>query len=189
MLTTKRPTPTTVLYTVSSRPTATTLSSRIRLTLSLLLRLSAAFLVVTILLFEYTHLTIAALDFHILQSLATHVLTSQPGCLILPILETSPRPYRLLFVAVTAYLILRRFHITESLLVIRGLGVQTSTSPPSYVGTARTRFIPTSSIQDIFIHEAFEGFEVRFYLSIVVEGEEDVVVVFPVSTYPLGCPV
>jgi phosphatidylinositol N-acetylglucosaminyltransferase subunit H len=41
------------------------------------------------------------------------------------------------------------------------------------------RFIPTTSIQDILIHEAFRGFEVRFYLFIVVKGEEDVVVVFP----------
>ena len=31
----------------------------------------------------------------------------------------------------------------------------------------------------MFIHEAFIGFEVRFYLAIVVRGEEDVVVVFP----------
>jgi len=38
-------------------------------------------------------------------------------------------------------------------------------------------------IQDIFIHEAFKGFEVRFYLAIVVEGEHDVVVVFPVSFF------
>jgi phosphatidylinositol glycan class H protein len=42
-----------------------------------------------------------------------------------------------------------------------------------------SRFIPTSAIQDVFIHEAFRGFEVRFYLAIVVRGEEDVVVVFP----------
>ncbi|TKA71257.1 hypothetical protein B0A49_04147 [Cryomyces minteri] len=34
-------------------------------------------------------------------------------------------------------------------------------------------------IQDIFIHEAFKGFEVRFYLAVVVEGEEEAVVVFP----------
>ena len=46
-----------------------------------------------------------------------------------------------------------------------------------------TRFIPTTAIQDIFIHEAFKGFEVRFYLSIVVQGEEDVVVVFPVCIF------
>ena len=58
--------------------------------------------------------------------------------------------------------------------------MQTSTSSRSYLGTSSTRFIPTTHIQDIFIHEAFKGFEVRFYLSIVVEGEEDVVVVFPV---------
>ncbi|KAF2817300.1 uncharacterized protein BDZ99DRAFT_374402, partial [Mytilinidion resinicola] len=67
----------------------------------------------------------------------------------------------------------------ESLLVLRGLGIQTSTSSPTYLSTPTTRFIPTTSIQDIFIHEAFKGFEVRFYLAIVVEGEEDVVVVFP----------
>ena len=43
----------------------------------------------------------------------------------------------------------------------------------------RTRFIPTEKIQDILINEAFKGFEVRYYLVIVVEGEEDVVVCFP----------
>ncbi|KAJ9661972.1 hypothetical protein H2201_006261 [Coniosporium apollinis] len=69
----------------------------------------------------------------------------------------------------------------ESLLVLRGLGIQTSSSSPTYLSTPTTRFIPTTAIQDIFIHEAFKGFEVRFYLAIVVQGEEDVVVVFPVS--------
>jgi len=34
-------------------------------------------------------------------------------------------------------------------------------------------------VQDIFIHEAFKGFEVRFYLAIVVKDEKEVVVVFP----------
>lgn len=43
----------------------------------------------------------------------------------------------------------------------------------------RTRFIPTEKIQDILINEAFKGFEVRYYLVIVVEGEQDVVVCFP----------
>jgi phosphatidylinositol glycan class H protein len=57
--------------------------------------------------------------------------------------------------------------------------VQTSTSSATYLHSATTRFIPTTSIQDIFIHEAFKGFEVRFYLAVVVKGEEDVVVVFP----------
>jgi phosphatidylinositol glycan class H protein len=69
----------------------------------------------------------------------------------------------------------------ESLLVIRGLGIQTSTTSSTYLSTSTTRFIPTNLIQDIFIHEAFKGFEVKFYLAVVVEGEEEVVVVFPVG--------
>ncbi|EON68731.1 hypothetical protein W97_07989 [Coniosporium apollinis CBS 100218] len=73
----------------------------------------------------------------------------------------------------------RRGYTEESLLVLRGLGIQTSSSSPTYLSTPTTRFIPTTAIQDIFIHEAFKGFEVRFYLAIVVQGEEDVVVVFP----------
>jgi phosphatidylinositol glycan class H protein len=69
---------------------------------------------------------------------------------------------------------------------MRTLGVQTSTSSSTYLGTATTRFIPTSQIQDIFIHEAFIGFEVRYYLAIVVDGEDDVTVVFPVSEFLCG---
>ena len=68
----------------------------------------------------------------------------------------------------------------ESLLVLRTLGVQTSTTSSTYLSSSTTRFIPTSQIQDIFIHEAFKGFEVRYYLAIVVENEAEVVVVFPV---------
>ena len=67
----------------------------------------------------------------------------------------------------------------ESLTLLRGLGLQTSTSSATYLRTPTTRFIPTTSIQDIFIHEAFKGFEVRFYLAIVVKDEKDVMVVFP----------
>jgi hypothetical protein len=76
----------------------------------------------------------------------------------------------------------------ESLLVIRGFGIQTSTSSSTYLSTAATRFIPTTQIQDIVIHEAFKGFEVRFYLAVIVEGEPGVLVVFPVSCTPwLAC--
>ena len=70
----------------------------------------------------------------------------------------------------------------ESILILRNLGVQTSTSSSTYLGAATTRFIPTSKIQDVFIHEAFIGFEVRYYLAIVVEGESEVIVVFPVRS-------
>lgn len=36
------------------------------------------------------------------------------------------------------------------------------------------------------IHEAFKGFEVRFYLAVIVDGEPDVLVVFPVSYFLPG---
>lgn len=62
------------------------------------------------------------------------------------------------------------------------MGVQTSTSSSAYLAPPHTRFIPTTAVQDIFIHEAFKGFEVRYYLAIVVEGEPEAHVVFPVFT-------
>jgi hypothetical protein len=70
--------------------------------------------------------------------------------------------------------------------VLRGLGIETSTSSPSYLSTATTRFIPTTLIQDIVIHEAFKAFEVRFYLAVVVSGQTEVVVVFPVRSIPVN---
>jgi len=64
--------------------------------------------------------------------------------------------------------------------VIRSLGVQISTTSGSLLGGGRkTRFIPTQKVRDVFIHEGFWGMEVRFYLAVVVEGEGEVVVVFP----------
>ena len=72
-----------------------------------------------------------------------------------------------------------RLSTTESLLVLRGLGLQTTTSSPSYLSTPTTRFIPMEKIQDVFVNEAFRGFEVRYLLVVVVEGEEELVVVFP----------
>jgi phosphatidylinositol glycan class H protein len=41
------------------------------------------------------------------------------------------------------------------------------------------RFIPTDKILDVLINEAFLGFEVRYYLAVVVAGEDDIVVTFP----------
>lgn len=81
--------------------------------------------------------------------------------------------------AALLYLLTVRIHTTESLLVLRGLGIQTSSTGGTYLAAAGTRFIPTEKIRDVLINEAFRGFEVRYYLVVVVEGEEDVVVVFP----------
>ncbi|EXJ82830.1 phosphatidylinositol glycan, class H [Capronia epimyces CBS 606.96] len=78
------------------------------------------------------------------------------------------------------YLCLRRDYVEESLLVLQGLGIQTSTSSRYFFMGATTTFIPTTQIQDIVIHEAFQGLAVRFYLAVIVEGATEVVVVFPV---------
>ena len=69
-------------------------------------------------------------------------------------------------------------------MVLRSLGVQTTTISPYYFVPPTTRFIPTSQVRDILIHEAFRGFEVRYYLAVIVDGEAEVVVVFPVSILP-----
>lgn len=81
--------------------------------------------------------------------------------------------------AITLYVCLRRNYTEESLLVLRGLGIQTSTSSPYFFQSPTTTFIPTTQIQDIVIHEAFKGLEVRYYLAVIVEGASEVVVVFP----------
>ncbi|KIW10378.1 hypothetical protein PV08_11340 [Exophiala spinifera] len=77
------------------------------------------------------------------------------------------------------YLCLRRDYVEESLLVLQGLGIQTSTTSRYFFMAPTTTFIPTTQIQDIVIHEAFKGLAVRFYLAVIVEGATEVVVVFP----------
>lgn len=180
MLSIRRPTPTTILYTVSSRSPADTLCVQLRIVLSTLTRILAGLLVLAVLSWEFRFSN--PFSSAIESSWVTNALQFSTN--ISSLATKSSRPWRLLTCAATTWLIFRKGYTEESLLVIRGLGVQTRTSSPSYLSTSSTRFIPTSTIQDIFIHEAFKGFEVRFYLSIVVEGEEDVVVVFPVSLLP-----
>lgn len=181
MLTVKHPTPTTVRYTVSTRsPTRTFAAELTRLCLGALRFTIGLFLLLV--LFAKARVTLVEsnrsqtwyLDELFAKGALGHVATQVAEHLAWRWLIPSS--------AVILWAIFRRGYTEESLLVIRGLGVQTSTSSPTYLSTSSTRFIPTNVIQDIFIHEAFKGFEVKFYLAIVVEGEEDVVVVFPVSS-------
>ncbi|KAK4076462.1 hypothetical protein Trihar35433_3022 [Trichoderma harzianum] len=101
------------------------------------------------------------------------------GAILAKIAATVSLPVLLPVAVAVFYALSLRVHKQESLLVLRGLGVQTCESPATYLAGAATRFIPTEKIQDILVNEAFRGFEVRYYLVVVVEGEEDVVVVFP----------
>ena len=181
MFSVRRPTATTVLYTVSTRSANKTLAGRLAAWLFIFIRILVGCLVASVLLLEYQSYRSDPLRTGVLARLENAILISPAGQPATLLFDNVGRLYRLLGCVGLVWLVLRKGYTVESLLVIRGLGVQTSTSSASYLGTSSTRFIPTSHIQDIFIHEAFKGFEVRFYLSIVVEGEEDVVVVFPVS--------
>ncbi|KAJ0423692.1 GPI-GlcNAc transferase complex, PIG-H component-domain-containing protein [Aspergillus carlsbadensis] len=107
------------------------------------------------------------------------VWSSSLGVSVCRIADTTNFAVAAVASAVVVYGVFLKGYTEESLLVIRGLGIQTSTSSPTYLFKAATRFIPTTEIQDIVIHEAFKGFEVRFYLAVVVVGEPEVVVVFP----------
>ena len=106
---------------------------------------------------------------------------SPTGRLLTQLAAISPTWALLPACGIALYLAVRRVYTTETLLVLRGLGIQTSSSGVTFLtgGAGSARFIPTEKIQDVLINEAFRGFEVRYYLVVVVEGEEDIVVVFP----------
>jgi len=179
MLTVKGPTPTTVSYTVSTRSVNRTLADQVKRYVIATIRLVIGILVSLILL-EKTCLSSPIVRTLLpIPDILSHAGSS--GRLAYMIASTTSWRWILPSCLAILWVVFRRGYTEESLLVIRGLGVQTSTSSATYLSTSATRFIPTSMIQDIFIHEAFKGFEVRFYLAIVVEGEEDVVVVFPVG--------
>jgi phosphatidylinositol glycan class H protein len=190
-LRTLQPTSSTVSYNVSTRPSRKTLLADLSHFVGILFRIIVGLATVSLL---YTKWRIAfekptAVLLWVIGSERTDVLLGfaeacqwrflAPSAVALLFLVFR-RNYTGLFQSANPYQPYLAYTYTEeSLTVLRGLGIQTSTTSSTYLQTPTTRFIPTTSIQDIFIYEAFKGFEVRFYLVIVVEGEEKVVVVFP----------
>jgi len=170
-----RPSPTTVSFTVSNAPARRTWLAKFAFAVEFLQR---AIVFIATLLVNAAKLrnSLLASDSYFPWSkvwgssigiLASQV-ADQYGWLIVGSVST-----------ILMFFVLRRNYTEESLLVIRGLGVQTSTSSAMYWSSSATRFIPTTQIQDIIIHEAFKGFQVRFYLAVIVEGETNALVVFP----------
>ncbi|KAJ5818611.1 hypothetical protein N7474_004202 [Penicillium riverlandense] len=172
----RRPSPTTVSFTVSDAPSRSNSSAKILFALQILLRglVFCCAIFAAIARFRHSHFTGNDSIIH-----WEDVWSSPLGVKMCRWVD----PYNPWAVAATSalaiYGMFRKGYTEESLLVIRGFGIQTSTSSSTYLSGAATRFIPTTQIQDIVIHEAFRGFEVRFYLAVVVEGEPEVVVVFP----------
>ncbi|KAK6844266.1 phosphatidylinositol N-acetylglucosaminyltransferase [Apiospora arundinis] len=191
----RRPSPTTAEFTVSTYPPHSTLTLRLLLLLVSLLRLVLALGAGMLLYAEWwTQLNASAayqqsnlwllapaqhefLLYHTpLGRVAQDVAARTPAWVLVPLCLGA------LFLSV------RRIHVEERLLVLRGLGIQTRSTPAtillSWLGSANggagpTRFIPTEKIRDVLINEAFWGFGVRYILVVVVEGEEGLVVVFP----------
>ncbi|RVX67719.1 hypothetical protein B0A52_07842 [Exophiala mesophila] len=166
------PSPTTVSFTVNTRPRST----RKEQLLALVRHVLRVILILHVVLVTVAKLGSGTVHDHVQilfrasligQGLVRRIAESTEWWLLVPL--------GLLIV----YLCLRRDYVQESLLVLQGLGIQTSTSSAYYFLPATSTFIPTTQIQDIVIHEAFKGLEVRYYLAVIVENATDVLVVFP----------
>ncbi|KAK6343275.1 hypothetical protein TWF730_010871 [Orbilia blumenaviensis] len=169
----RNPTPSTIEYTVTTRPERW---SR-RFTTTLVLKAIVLGIILFFILLKQDYC-----DSGLQDGLRNFVLNLKPDIppKHLDLLRGKVHWYYLALLGFSGVWIASlRGYTEESLLVLRGLGVQVTTLSSSYFVKANTRFIPTSTIQDIFIHEGFVGFEVRFYLAIVIEDESEVVVVFP----------
>ncbi|KAK5325129.1 hypothetical protein LTR93_004606 [Exophiala xenobiotica] len=176
------PSPTTVSFTVTTRRPQS--SSKLRFRLGTFLRHAFRILLV------YCALAVNIAKARDLVSLSSkavqHYLNTclqlSPGSsLIEPFAQRTEWWILAPLSLIVVYLCLKRDYVEESLLVLQGLGIQTSTSSGYFFTAPTTTFIPTAQIQDIVIHEAFKGLGVRFYLAVIVEGGTEVVVVFPVS--------
>ncbi|OOG00003.1 hypothetical protein ASPCADRAFT_161424 [Aspergillus carbonarius ITEM 5010] len=172
----RRPSPTTVSFTVSNAPRRTSTPAKVFFYLQILLRALTFACVLLLDVAKFRHTSFMQDGSWIRW---TTIWSSPMGLSVCRIADAYSSAVVVLASAVVLYGVLRKGYTEESLLVIRGLGIQTSTSSQTYLSKASTRFIPTTQIQDIVIHEAFKGFEVRFYLAVIVEGESEVVVVFP----------
>ncbi|GJN85061.1 hypothetical protein PLIIFM63780_008625 [Purpureocillium lilacinum] len=188
----RRPSPTAAEFTVTTLPPPT-LPLRLLVALLLALRLALALATLLLLRARWTTCPLAAPRAETPPSRPASLLSAEGlwyaldawdrapagGVALARLASRAPLPLLLAGAAAALYLVGLRAHRHESLLVLRGLGVQTTESAGTWFSGAATRFIPTEKIQDILVNEAFRRFEVRYYLIVVVEGEEDVVVVFP----------
>lgn len=185
----RRPSPTTVEYTVTNYP-APTLTNRLLLVITSIVRVSVSLFIFLILYCKLQLSSVTApLESHTIKSDSStsdffrhqidRLVASHLGQRCSYFASRLPTVILLPGTIFVLYLLSIRFYKSESLLVLRSLGVQTSSSSPIFGIGHTTRFIPTGRIQDILINEVFLGFEVRYCLTVVVEGEMELLVVFP----------
>ncbi|KAK7920202.1 GPI-GlcNAc transferase complex [Apiospora marii] len=197
----RRPSPTTAEFTVTTRPRNPTRTQRLLLlavgAARLVLALGAGLLLYTEYWTQFRHPSSSYRQSHLwLLPPEQHeflLYNTPPGRLAQEIAARTPSWALVPLCLCALYLAIRRIHVEERLLVLRGLGIQTRSTPGTILlgwfgggggsgagaGGGPTRFIPTEKIRDVLINEAFWGFGVRYILVVVVEGEEGLVVVFP----------
>ncbi|KAJ3423365.1 phosphatidylinositol n-acetylglucosaminyltransferase subunit h [Anaeramoeba flamelloides] len=73
------------------------------------------------------------------------------------------------------------FVCEESLLLIRGMGIQLKKK--CYNGSTSIKFLEKAKIQDVVINEGYYLQQTIYYLAFMVEGEKDLVLPFE-SLYP-----
>ncbi len=93
-------------------------------------------------------------------------------------LSQLPWPHTAILLLAGVCAVLYRGYEEESILVIKGLGVQVTSSSRFYFGST-SKFFPTRIVRDMIINEAFIWFQVRFYLALIIEGSTSLTVVFP----------
>ncbi|SCV00914.1 LAME_0G12816g1_1 [Lachancea meyersii CBS 8951] len=102
---------------------------------------------------------------------------------------TTPKKSAIEAIFFTALLLIIRNPPVESLRVFRGAGIQVSTMRgcvllPKALNNKwleKSYFIPKDNIVDIIINEAFfKGFQVNFYLAVILKDITDLQLVFPV---------
>lgn len=89
-----------------------------------------------------------------------------------------------LLIGLSSVVARNRGYTQETLTVYRGLGMRITTVGVGWYGYNRTgnsRRIAQEQIEDMLIHEGFVGSKPK--LAIAVSGEEEMVVVFPVTLF------
>ncbi|KAK7203369.1 GPI-GlcNAc transferase complex, PIG-H component-domain-containing protein [Myxozyma melibiosi] len=75
-----------------------------------------------------------------------------------------------------------RGYAQDSILVMHDFGIELKSAGAMRFSSS-SQFIPIELIQDIVINEGFRGFEVIYYLAVIVKGRGRLLVIFP-NTLP-----
>lgn len=73
----------------------------------------------------------------------------------------------------------KRLYVEESVLVVRGLGIQLCSSGTTILSQT-SDFIPVELIDNVILHEGFKRFSVMYFMAVIVKNHDRLLLVFPV---------